>query len=92
MPAGKMQEASNEIAKRLLSDLVGDNPLEWPKGQVPDIARIALADARAVGAVLFNGDLNDTAAELQQNSAWSGSLLFTVKEHCCGQQNPYPET
>ena len=78
MPAGKMQEASNEIAKRLLSDLVGDNPLEWPKGQVPDIARIALADARAVGAVLFNGDLNDTAAELQQNSAWSGSLLFSL--------------
>ena len=78
MPSGKMQEASNAIANKLLDDIEGKNAPFWPKGQVPDIARIAFADARAVGAVLFNGDLNDTAAELQQNSAWSGSLLFSL--------------
>ena len=83
IPTGKMQEASDAVAKNLLADLLGDNDQEglvnrWPKGQVPDIGRIAFADARAVGAVLFNRDLNDTAAELQQNSAWSGSLLFSL--------------
>jgi VCBS repeat-containing protein len=77
MPAGKMQEASNAVAQNLIDDLMGRNA-EWPKGQVPDISRIAFADARAVGAVLFNSDLNDTAAELRQNSAWAGTLLFTM--------------
>ncbi len=83
LPAGKMQEASDAVARNLLADLMGDNdkpesPIRWPQGQVPDIGRIAFADARAVGAILFNRDLNDTAAELQQNSAWSGALLFSL--------------
>jgi trimeric autotransporter adhesin len=83
IPTGKLQEASNEVAKNLLKDLLGDNdqvgqPNRWPKGQVPDINRISFADATAVGRVLFDRDRNDTAAEQQQNSAWSGSLLFSL--------------
>lgn len=44
---------------------------------MPDITRIAFADATAVGDVLFNKDLNDTAAP-PKNAAWSGSLLFSL--------------
>ncbi|MES2634685.1 MAG: putative Ig domain-containing protein [Pseudomonadota bacterium] len=78
LSAGKMQEASNAVAQNLIDDLLGRNAPVWPKGQVPDIDRIGLADATAVGQVLFNRDPSDTAAELQQNSAWSGSLLFSL--------------
>ncbi len=79
IPTGKMQEASNAVAENLLKDLFGQNP-DWPRGQVPDIERIGKSDATAVGATLFDRNLGhdpyDTAAT--QNSAWSGTLLFTL--------------
>lgn len=75
-PTDKMQEASDAVAKNLIRDLLGVNSASWPRGRVPDISRIAIADASAVGQVLFNADPLDTAAESQQNSAWSGTLLF----------------
>lgn len=75
--AASMQAASDGVAENLLKDLLGENP-GWPAGNVPDISRIASADATAVGNVLFNANINDTAAELQQNSAWSGALLFSL--------------
>ncbi|WP_238587769.1 hypothetical protein, partial [Caenimonas sp. SL110] len=85
LPAGKMQEASDAVAMNLLADILGDNdqsgaPNSWPKGQVPDIDRIGQADASAVGDALFGPklghDANDTA--LTFNSAWSGTLLFSL--------------
>ena len=74
IPTGKMQEASDAVAQNLLDDLLGRNPSEWPRGQVPDINRIALADANAVGEALFKF-AGDTAAP-PINAAWSGTLLF----------------
>lgn len=76
IPEGKLQEASDAVAGNLLRDLLGENA-DWQRGEVPDISRIGQADATAVGRVLFNADPNDSAAELQQNSAWAGTLLFT---------------
>ncbi|SDE13370.1 serralysin [Paracidovorax valerianellae] len=78
IPLGKMQEASNAVAQNLFDDLLGRNEPRWPAGQIPDIARIGEADATAVGRILFNVDLADTGAALQQNSAWSGTLLFSL--------------
>ena len=77
IPVGKLQEASNQVAKNLLDDISGRNP-GWNRSDIPTIDRIAFADATAVGRVLFNANLQDTAAELQQNSAWSGGLLFSL--------------
>jgi hypothetical protein len=71
-----MQKASDQVAQNLLADLLGEAKNGWPKGQVPDITRIAIADATAVGEILFNTDPEDTAAEKNQNSAWAGSLLL----------------
>lgn len=75
IPAGRLQDASDAVASNLLRDLFGENP-EWMRGRVPDITQIASADATAVGRVLFNVDPQDSAAEQQANSAWSGALLF----------------
>ena len=77
-PIDKLQEASDTVAENLIKDLLGLSSDGWPKGQMPDIGRIAYGDATAVGQVLFNRDRNDTAAEQQQNSAWSGALLFSL--------------
>lgn len=81
IPEGMMQEASNAVAQALLADLLGDNDREdssnrWPKGKVPDIARISEADATAVSDVLFS-ITGDTAAS-PINAAWSGTLLFSL--------------
>ena len=76
--AATMHATSNAIAQNMLDDLLGRNEPNWHKGDVPDITRIAFADATAVGRTLFNQDLSDTAAEQKQNSAWSGTLLFTL--------------
>lgn len=74
----QMQEASDEVAKNLLKNLFGegDNGLD-DYAQIPDIVTISEDDAKAVGKILFNRNVNDTAAEEQANSAWSGTLLFT---------------
>ena len=77
IPGGKLQEASDKVAQNLIRDLLGANEPVWSKGVMPDITRIAFADATAVGDVLFNKDLNDTAAP-PKNAAWSGSLLFSL--------------
>jgi Ca2+-binding RTX toxin-like protein len=73
-----MQIASDAVTQNLLNDLLGNNELQWPKGQVPNISRIAIADAAAVGRELFGSKLghdeSDTA--FLRNSAWSGALLF----------------
>lgn len=71
-----MQQASDKVAENLLLNLFGegDNPSE--RGILPSIDKIALYDAKGVGEVLFNGDLNDSAARDNANSAWSGTLLF----------------
>lgn len=78
-PEGKMQEASNQVAQNLINDLMGRNS-DWPKGDVPDISRIAEADARAIGRVLFgpeNGKSEKDTA-FTQNAAWPGTLLFSM--------------
>lgn len=72
-----MQAASNQIAENLMRDLLGESP-DWQIALVPDINRIAKADATAVGEALFNQDQQDTSAALKQNSAWSGTLLFSI--------------
>ena len=80
LPIGKMQEASNAVAQNLIDDLLGRNAPIWPRGQVPDIERIAFADARAVGRVLFGPENGKSEADtaFTQNSAWSGTLLFSL--------------
>ncbi|MDC6168287.1 calcium-binding protein [Paucibacter sp. XJ19-41] len=77
-----MQRASDAVAGNLIKDLLGESP-NWPIGRVPDIGRIASADATAVGEVLFspNGGLpgrvdGDSADFDEENSGWSGALLF----------------
>ena len=77
-PTDSLQDASNAVAGNLLDDILGNNAPAWPKGQVPNIDQIAIADATAVGRELFNRDPDDTAAALNSNSAWSGSLLFSL--------------
>jgi serralysin len=75
-----MQEASNAVAQNLINDLLGRNAPAWPRRLVPDIARIAESDARAVGRVVFgpeNGK-SDSDTAFTQNSAWSGTLLFSL--------------
>jgi hypothetical protein len=47
-PDGEMQKTSNAVAENLLKDLLGENDVpgqfnRWPKGKVPDTARIAEA-------------------------------------------------
>jgi len=76
----QMQQASNAVAQNLLNDLLGRNAPQWPKGQVPDITRIAFADATAVGRELFGSKLghDETDTAFTQNSAWSGALLFSM--------------
>ncbi|MFN3915525.1 MAG: hypothetical protein ACK4K3_11500, partial [Aquabacterium sp.] len=72
-----MQAASDKVAENLLRDILGES-LDWQIGLIPGIDRIAKADATAVGEVLFNQDIQDTAAATEQNSAWSGTLLFSI--------------
>ena len=76
IPAGELQKASNAVAGNFLDDLLGKNAPVWPKGQVPDINRIAFADATAVGDVLFKKPGDTSAPPI--NSAWSGTLLFSL--------------
>ena len=79
LPAGKMQEASNEVAENLIKDLLGESN-DWPRALVPDITRIARSDATGVGRVLFSADLghDETDTAFTRNAAWSGSLLFSL--------------
>lgn len=70
-----MQQASDQVAENLIRDLLGEKLLAT-RGIIPLIAEIATSDATGVGLVLFNGDLNDSAAAEKANSAWSGALLF----------------
>ncbi len=74
----QMQVASNAVCESLLRDLLGESDDGWPKGVVPDISRIARADATAVGFELFSSKLghDETDTAFTQNSAWSGALLF----------------
>lgn len=77
--APMMQVASDAVAQNLINDLLGRED-DWIEGQVPGIARIAESDARAVGRVVFgpeNGKSESDTA-FTQNSAWSGSLLFSL--------------
>jgi len=77
----QMQLASDQVARNLIRDLIGPATDEWPTGKVPDIERIARADATAVGTVLFSTQYgmpgrDDSDTPLTSNAAWSGTLLF----------------
>ncbi|MDO9314998.1 MAG: hypothetical protein Q7T97_10680, partial [Burkholderiaceae bacterium] len=78
--AVQMQSASNAVAQNLLDDLLGRTAAQWHIGDVPDITRIAFADATAVGLELFGSKLghSETDTAFTQNSAWSGTLLFSL--------------
>ncbi|MGE0098238.1 MAG: putative Ig domain-containing protein [Hydrogenophaga sp.] len=77
--AALMQEASDTVARSLLRDVLGEST-DWVRGQVPDIARIAESDARGVGETLFgpNNGKSGSDTAFTQNSAWSGTLLFSL--------------
>lgn len=62
-----MQDASNAVAVRVLTDLL-------PEGASLTLEDIAERDATEVGGVVFASLQGDTA--LTANSAWAGSLLF----------------
>lgn len=64
----QMQIASNEVAVRVLNDIV--------RGEDLTIDSIASRDAIAVGDTLF-ASLGSTDTALSNNAAWSGTLLFT---------------
>ena len=76
----QMQAASDAVAEGMLADVLGEKASEWKRGDVPDITRIAVADATAVGGALFGADAGrdplDTA--FAANAAWSGTLLFSL--------------
>lgn len=72
----QMQQASDEVARTLLRNLFGEVKPET-YAVIPEINDIANQDATAVGKILFNRYLTDTAASEQKNSAWAGTLLFT---------------
>lgn len=80
-----LQQASNEVARLALLDILGENPdtasLRQPDryGNVvaPTIAEIAASDAVGVGKILFASIPNDSAFKGNQNSGWAGSILFT---------------
>lgn len=79
IPDGLMQRASDKVAENLIQNLLGELE-DSIVGGVPDIGDIAEMDAIGVGQVLFGAalghDESDTA--YSQNSAWSGSLLFSL--------------
>jgi hypothetical protein len=70
-----MQQASDAVAKNLIRDINGVLDDDSIYAGIPDIDRIAEADAKAVGNTLFSQNQNDTA--FANNSGWSGALLFT---------------
>jgi len=75
----KMQDASDLIAVRAVNDILDETLRKQPDGtwRFPTIEELALTDATAVGAVLFNSlSAGDSALENQQNAAWAGTVLF----------------
>lgn len=77
--APTLQLASDNVARNLIRDLLGESSPVWARGDVPDLERIALADATAVGLTLFNQNPADTASNdfNSTNAAWAGALLFS---------------
>jgi hypothetical protein len=71
----KMQIASNEVARNAIRDILKPEN----GGLLPTIEQIAEKDATGVGKILFNSSIlpNDSANDNQQNSAWSGTILFS---------------
>ncbi|MFA0939536.1 hypothetical protein ACDH53_19210 [Pseudomonas tremae] len=82
----EMQQASNVVARNLVNGLINgsssDGLAAW---SIPSISQIASLDAAAIGEQLFLSSLgpNDTATS--QNSAWSGTIGFSL----LGGENPY---
>jgi trimeric autotransporter adhesin len=70
-----LQRVSDQIAENFIAELLGevDNSV---KGVLPSIDRIAERDATGVRAILFSGNRTDTS--YTSNSAWSGTLLFSL--------------
>jgi hypothetical protein len=69
-----MQAVSDQVAENAISDVLRT-------GSIPTIGEIARNDAIGVGQVLFNRDPFDTAyfeGDSGQNSAWSGTVLFSM--------------
>lgn len=68
-----LQEASNNVARRVYEDL--SNDLNW---RVPDTVEIADNDAIAVGTTLFEPTAGsvDSAGDDEINAAWAGTILF----------------
>lgn len=73
-----MQKASDAVAKKMLAELFRQGKNSTSYAKIPEIRDIGNTDATAVGQILFNRDLTDSAAEEQNNAAWSGTLLFTL--------------
>lgn len=68
--AGQIQEASNRVAFNAISSILNG-------GALPTIDQIAEQDAIGVGDVLFKPLIPNDSAGTDQNSAWSGALLFS---------------
>ncbi|MDO8416367.1 MAG: calcium-binding protein, partial [Agitococcus sp.] len=72
--AGDMQLASNAVGDNLIKNI-----LEITKtagGSAPTLKEVAIEDAKGVGEFLFKLLGSDTA--YTHNSAWSGTLLFSM--------------
>ena len=66
----QIQEASNEVARNAISDIIARN------GVLKTIDQIADFDAIGVRDILFATDDDDTA--FTNNAAWSGSVLLSM--------------
>ncbi|SDC09137.1 hypothetical protein [Acinetobacter boissieri] len=73
-----MQKASDAVTKKMLLNLFGEGDDPASYSEIPAIDKIGNTDATAVGEVLFNRDLKDSASRDGGNAAWSGTLLFTL--------------
>lgn len=70
-----MQRASDLVAENFIKDLLGEADGSVA-GIMPSIDRIAENDAIGVRNILFSGNATDTS--YVSNSAWSGTLLFSL--------------
>ena len=78
-----IQDASNRVAEKAVLDFLGmagtDRLLSDGSWLLPSMADIANNDATGVGEVLFDSlSIDDTARSDTQNSAWSGTVLFSA--------------
>ncbi|KPW93228.1 calcium-binding protein [Pseudomonas syringae pv. coryli] len=82
----EIQASSNVVARNVVNGLINGSPRDalaaW---SVPTISQIAALDAAAIGEQLFEASLGTQDTATSQNSAWSGTIGFSL----LGGESPY---